>query len=94
MGLLASFGSASGKIEAFDVGLLASKGSLFVTRPTLATYTADPANLQKMARDLMRIVAKGEVKIALNTTAPLEDAVAVHRALESRETTGSTGLLV
>jgi NADPH2:quinone reductase len=92
LGLLASFGSASGKIEGFDIGILAPKGSLYVTRPTLATYTVDPANLQKMARELMRIVAKGDVRIALNATAPLEDVVAVHRSLEARETTGSTVL--
>lgn len=92
LGMFASFGSSSGKIDAFDIGLLAQKGSLFATRPTLASYTADPANLRKMARDLMRVVARGEVRIALNATAPLEDAVAVHKALEARETTGSTVL--
>ena len=92
LGMFASFGSSSGKIDAFDIGLLAQKGSLFATRPTLASYTADPANLRKMARDLMGVVARGEVRIALNATAPLEDAVAVHKALEARETTGSTVL--
>jgi NADPH2:quinone reductase len=91
-GLFASFGSASGKIEGFDLGLLATKGSLFATRPTLATFTADPENLRKMARDLMRVVTKGEVRIALHATAPLDDVVAVHRSLEARETTGSTVL--
>lgn len=94
LGVFASFGSASGKIEAFDINILAQKGSLFATRPTLATYTADPANLRKMARDLFRVVSSGAVRIALNATAPLEDAVAVHRALEARETTGSTVLTV
>ena len=92
LGLLASFGSASGKIENFDVGMLAPKGSLYVTRPTLATYTADPDNLRKMARDLMRVVAKGQVNIPLHATAPLEDVVSVHRSLEGRATTGSTVL--
>lgn len=92
LGLLASFGSASGKVDGFDIGILAAKGSLYVTRPTLNTYTADPANLRKMARDLMRVVAKGEVRIALHATAPLDDVVAVHRSLEGRETTGSTVL--
>ena len=92
LGLFASFGSASGKIENFDVGMLAPKGSLYVTRPTLATYTSDPENLRKMARDLMRVVAKGQVNIPLHATAPLDDAVAVHRSLESRATTGSTVL--
>lgn len=91
-GLLASFGSSSGKVEGFDLGILASKGSLFLTRPTLATYTADPENLRKMARDLFKVVAAGEVRIALSATAPLDDVVAVHRSLEARETTGSTVL--
>ena len=91
-GLLASFGSSSGKVEGFDLGILASKGSLFLTRPTLATYTADPENLRKMARDLFKVVAAGQVRIALSATAPLDDVVAVHRSLEARETTGSTVL--
>ena len=89
-GLLASYGSASGKIEGFDLGILASKGSLFVTRPTLATYTAKPENLRTMAADLMDVVGSGSVKISIGRTAPLDDVVAVHRALEARETTGST----
>ena len=93
-GLFASFGSASGKIEPFDIAILQQKGSLFATRPTLNTYTADPENLRVMARDLMRVVSKGEVRIALHATAPLEDAVAVHRSLEARETTGSTVLTI
>ena len=93
-GLFASFGSASGKIQAFDIGILAQKGSLFATRPTLNTYTADPANLRKMARDLFGVVAKGDVRIALHATAPLEEIVSVHRALEARETTGSTIVLI
>ncbi len=92
LGLFASFGSASGKIENFDIGALAPKGSLFVTRPTLATYTAKASSLQKMARELMKIVTSGDVRIALSATAPLEDVVAVHRALEARETTGSVVL--
>ena len=93
-GLLASFGSASGKVEPFDLGILASKGSLFVTRPTLATYTADPDNLRKMARDLFKVISSGEVRVALNATAPLEDVVAVHQSLQARETTGSTVLTI
>ena len=93
-GLLASFGSASGKIEAFDIGVLAPKGSLFVTRPTLATYTAEPSRLQKMASELMEVVSDGDVRIALSATAPLDDVVAVHRSLEARETTGSVVLTI
>ncbi len=92
LGMFASFGSASGKIEAFDIGILAQKGSLFATRPTLINYTADPANLRKMARDLMRNVASGAVRVPLHATAPLDDVVEVHKALEGRTTTGSTVL--
>jgi NADPH2:quinone reductase len=91
-GMFVSFGSASGPIEAFDINLLSQKGALFATRPNLNAYTADVENLHKMARDLFRIVSKGEVHIPLHATAPLEEAVAVHRALEARETTGSTVL--
>lgn len=91
-GLFVSFGSASGAIQAFDIGILAQKGSLYAIRPTLNTYTADPANLQKMAKALIKVVTKGDVRIALNATAPLDDVVAVHRSLEARETTGSTVL--
>ena len=94
MGLFASFGSASGKIEPFDIAILQQKGSLFATRPTLKNYAADPENLRKMARDLMRVVSKGEVRIPLHATAPLDDVVAVHRSLEARETTGSTVLTI
>jgi NADPH:quinone reductase len=92
LGMFVSFGSASGPIEAFNIGLLAQKGSLFATRPTLNTYAAKPEDLQKMARDLIRVVTKGTVKIPI-TTYPLKDVVEAHRALEARETTGATVLL-
>jgi NADPH:quinone reductase len=91
-GTFVSFGSASGPIEAFDLRLLAQKGSLYATRPTLNTYAADPGDLQKMARDLIRVVKSGSVKIAL-TTRPLKEVVAVHRALEARQTAGSIVLI-
>jgi NADPH:quinone reductase len=91
-GLLASFGAASGQVDAFNLGLLAQKGSLYVTRPTLNTYAAKDEDLHKMARDLIRVVADGIVKIPY-VTRPLSDIVAVHEALESRETTGSTVLI-
>ena len=94
LGMFASFGSASGKIEAFDINILSAKGALFATRPNLNAYTADPVNLHKMARDLFRVVAKGTVRIPLHATAPLQEAAAVHRALEGRETTGSTVLTI
>ncbi len=89
LGLLASYGSASGAVENFNLGILASKGSLFVTRATLNTYAAADADMQKMARDLIRVVVDGTVKIPY-TTHPLSDIVAVHKALESRATTGSS----
>ncbi|HKH80461.1 MAG TPA: quinone oxidoreductase [Methylovirgula sp.] len=92
LGMFVSFGSSSGPIEAFNIGILAQKGSLFATRPTLNTYAAKPADLQKMARDLIRVVTNGTVKIPISTR-PLSDVVAAHRALEARETVGATVLL-
>ncbi len=92
-GMFASFGSASGGIDAFDIGLLARKGSLFATRPTLFTFMADRARLEKMARDLFRAVGNGEVKIHIGRRLPLAEAGEAHRALEARETTGSIVLL-
>ncbi len=93
LGLFVSFGSASGPIEAFDIGLLSAKGSLFATRPSLNTYAARHKDFAKMARDLLRVVSSGEVTIPLHGTYPLEDVVSVHRALEDRETTGSMVLI-
>ena len=94
LGMFVSFGSASGKIEQFDIGILAPKGSLFATRPTLATYTADPANLRSMAESLMTVLADGRVRIPVNRVAPLDEVAAIHRALEARDTTGSVILTV
>ena len=91
-GLFASFGSASGGVEAFDLGLLGRKGSLYATRPTLFTFMADRARLEKMARDLFRVVGNGEVTIRIGRTWPLAEAAEAHRALEARETTGSVVL--
>ena len=92
-GVFASFGSASGGIEAFDIGLLARKGSLFATRPTLFTFMADRARLEKMARDLFRAVGNGDVTVRIGRKLPLAEAAEAHRALEARETTGSIVLL-
>ncbi len=92
LGMFVSFGSASGAIEAFDINRLAAAGSLFATRPTLNSYASSPKRLRKMAKDLMRVVSDGAVHIPLHATAPMSDIVAVHRALESRETTGATVL--
>jgi NADPH2:quinone reductase len=93
LGTLASFGSASGPIEAFNINILAAKGSLFVTRPTLSTYTAKRANLEKMARDLLKVVGDRSVKIPVSARYPLADAAKAHVALEGRETTGSVILI-
>jgi NADPH2:quinone reductase len=93
LGMFVSFGSASGQIEAFNLGLLSAKGSLFATRPSLSTYSAKRADLEKMVRELFRVVANGAVKVPLHKTVPLDDVVHVHRALENRETTGATVLI-
>ncbi|HQT89439.1 MAG TPA: quinone oxidoreductase [Acidiphilium sp.] len=93
LGLMVSYGNASGAVPPVDVGMLAAKGSLFLTRPTLATYTATRADLLAVTNDLFEVVAKGAVKIRVNQTFPLSEAAAAHRALEARQTTGSTVLL-
>jgi NADPH2:quinone reductase len=93
LGLMASFGQSSGPYGPVDVGILAQKGSLFLTRPTLGTYTAKRADLIKVANDLFDVVKKGVVKIEINHTFPLKDAADAHRALEGRKTTGSVVLL-
>ena len=93
LGLFASFGSASGQIDAFNINLLQAKGSLFATRPTLNTYAAKRADLLAIANDLFDVVASGKVKIPVNQTYPLKDAQKAHRDLESRHTTGSSILV-
>ena len=92
-GLLVSFGNASGPVKAFDLGLLAARGSLYVTRPTLMTYTASDEDLKETAEDLMAMVASGKVKIPINQRYALADAVKAHEDLEARKTTGTTVLL-
>lgn len=93
LGLLASFGQASGPVAPFDPALLAAKGSLFLTRPTLMTYTADRSDLLASATDLFAVVQSGDVRIEVNQTYPLSEAAQAHRDLEARKTTGSTVLL-
>jgi len=93
-GMMASFGNASGPVEPFDALLLARKGSLFLTRPTLYDYTLDPADLQDSAQALFDVIAGGKVKIEIGQRFELREAAEAHRALESRETTGSTVLTV
>ncbi len=91
-GLLVSFGSASGPVNNFDTGILAAKGSLYLTRPTLMTYVASDAALQANTSDLFEVVASGAVKIEVNQQYDLADAVKAHQDLEGRKTTGSTVL--
>jgi NADPH2:quinone reductase len=90
LGLMASFGQSSGAIGAVDIGILAGKGSLFLTRPTLNTYTAKREDLLTAARELFDVVQKGIVKLAINQTYALRDAAQAHRDLQARKTTGST----
>jgi NADPH2:quinone reductase len=92
-GLMASFGNASGVVPEFSLGLLAAKGSLFVTRPTIAHYTRDGRELQETADDLFAVIASGAVKIQVNQKFALADAAKAHQALESRQTTGATVLI-
>ncbi|HLZ65766.1 MAG TPA: quinone oxidoreductase [Aliidongia sp.] len=93
-GLLALFGQASGPVPPLDLGVLAQKGSLYVTRPTLSTFIASAEDLRKTAEDLFEVVSSGKVKISVNQTYALKDAQQAHRDLEARKTTGSTVLTV
>ena len=93
-GLLASFGNASGAVPPFSPGILAAKGSLYLTRPTLFTHTSTRERTQAMAEELFEIVRKGDVKIHVGQRYPLADAARAHRDLEGRRTTGSSVLLV
>ncbi len=89
-GLMVSFGQSSGAIPPFSPGVLATKGSLFLTRPTLANYTGTREELVATANQLFDVVLKGAVKIEVNQTYPLNQAAQAHRDLEARKTTGST----
>jgi len=93
LGMWATFGQSSGVIENFNLADLASRGSLFATRPTLFTYIATRPRLEANAADLFAAVADGSVNIAIGQTFPLADAAGAHRALEGRKTTGSTVLI-
>lgn len=92
-GLMVSFGNASGPVPPFEPGVLALKGSLFVTRPTLFSYAATREQLLAMSDDLFGVVRSGAVKVSVRQTFPLTEAADAHRALEARKTTGSTVLL-
>lgn len=93
LGLMVSFGNASGPVPPFNLGVLAQKGSLFLTRPTLFTYTNNREDLVAAARDLFSVVKSKAVKISINQTYPLREAAQAHIDLEGRKTTGSTVLL-
>jgi NADPH2:quinone reductase len=92
-GLMVSYGNASGPVPPVDISVLSAKGSLFLTRPSLASYTASHGDLLAAAGDLFEVVASGAVKIQVKQTFPLADAAAAHTALEARQTTGSTVLI-
>jgi NADPH:quinone reductase len=92
-GLMVSFGNASGAVPPTNLGILAAKGSLYVTRPTLGTYVAKREDLVANANELFDLVSKGTIKIEVNQTYPLKDAAKAHADLESRKTTGSTVLI-
>jgi NADPH2:quinone reductase len=93
LGMFVSFGSASGPIDAFNIGILQQKGSLFATRPTLNNYVAKREDLVATANDLFNVVGSGKVNIPINQKYPLKEAQKAHRDLESRGTTGSTILI-
>ena len=93
LGLLASFGSSSGPVPPFNLGILGPKGSLYVTRPTLFTHLATRESTQAMADDLFRMVGSGQVKIPVERRYALADAAQAHRDLEGRATTGCSVLL-
>jgi len=93
LGMMVSYGAASGPIPLLDTAILSAKGSLFLTRPSLSTYTATPADLQTVSTSLFNAVTSGAVRIQVNQTFPLSEAATAHAALEARQTTGSTVLL-
>jgi NADPH2:quinone reductase len=93
-GMMVSYGNASGPVDPFQPVILAQKGSLFLTRPTLFDYTLDRADLEQAAAELFTIVESGKVKIEVKQRFPLKDAAEAHRALEARRTSGSTILTI
>ena len=93
LGMFVSYGSASGQIDAFNINILQTKGSLFATRPTLNTYAAKRPDLLAIANDLFDVVGKGAVKVPVNQKYALRDAQKAHRDLEGRATTGSSILV-
>jgi NADPH2:quinone reductase len=92
-GLMVSFGNASGPVTGVDLGILAAKGSLYLTRPSLVTYVADDSDLYESGREVLEMVKSGKVKIEINQRYPLADVATTHRDLEQRKTTGTTILI-
>ena len=93
LGMMVTFGNASGPVPAFEPAILSKMGSLFLTRPTLFHYTARREDLLAMADELFAVVASGQVRLSINQRYPLQDAAIAHRELEARRTTGSTILI-
>jgi NADPH2:quinone reductase len=93
MGMFVSYGSASGQIDAFNIGLLSQKGSLFATRPTLFTYIARREDYEASAKDLIKAISRGDVKIDIHARYKLADVAQAHEALAGRATTGASVLL-
>ena len=89
-GMFVSFGNASGPVPPFEPGILAAKGSLYLTRPSLMAYTSTRQELVESAEALFDVVRSGAVKIEIHQTYPLKEAAQAHRDLEARKTTGST----
>jgi len=93
LGLMVSFGNTSGPVPPFEPGVLAQKGSLYMTRPRLPDYTSKRADLEATSRELFEVVLSGKVKITIGRRYPLEDAAQAHRDLEARRTIGSSILI-
>jgi NADPH2:quinone reductase len=93
LGLMVSYGNSSGPVPPVELSILSAKGSLFLTRPSLATYTAKRAELEKAAADLFEALESGVIRASIHQTFRLEEAAAAHAALEGRKTTGSTVLV-
>jgi NADPH:quinone reductase len=93
LGLMVSYGNASGAVPPFDISQLAAKGSLFLTRPTLFSYTARREDLEEGARELFTVIRSGQVRIEVQHRWPIAQAADAHRALEGRETSGSIVLV-
>lgn len=93
LGMMVTYGNASGPIPPLDLLLLSQKGSLFITRPSIMSYTAKRADLEALGAELFEVVVSGQVRIEVNQTYALKDAAQAHRDLEARKTTGSTILL-